>query len=176
MNTINIQVAKIESVMSIDNRGIFKRLGKLLEEQGELYEAYLLSNKEDILEEAIDNLIVLVSLAYEINKDSLFQIGHIANKGYKYGADDIHETTDLYKTNLLMKYSINIGKMADSIQKHENIISSRYKGLVTPEETLLSISDSIFNLMHFVSKISNNPLSINNLIIKKVAKWHEKVS
>lgn len=172
MNTINIQIAKVEHTMTIDNRGIFKRLGKLLEEHGELYEAYLSNHQENIVEEAIDNLIVLVSLAYEINKDSLFQIGHIVNKGFN-NENDI-EIDD--NSKLLIKYSILIGKMSDSIQKHEQIVSSRYKGGITSEETLLSISNSIFTLMNFVSRISRDSSFINQLIIDKVYKWTEKVS
>lgn len=172
MNTINIQIAKVEHTMTIDNRGIFKRLGKLLEEHGELYEAYLLNHQENIVEEAIDNLIVLVSLAHEINKDSLFQIGHITNKGFNNESNTSSEDN----SKLLMEYSILIGKMSDCIQKHEQIVSSRYKGGITSEETLLSISNSIFKLMNFVSRISKDSSFINQLIIDKVYKWTEKVS
>lgn len=71
MALLNIQINKIVEAMNIDKRGVFKRLTKLLEEQGELYEAYLSNNIPETVEEGMDNLIVLISLAYEVDKDSL---------------------------------------------------------------------------------------------------------
>lgn len=74
MGLLNIQINKIVEAMNIDKRGVFKRLTKLLEEQGELYEAYLSNNIPETVEEGMDNLIVLISLAYEVDKDSLLLV------------------------------------------------------------------------------------------------------
>ena len=176
MALLDIQINKIVEAMNIDKRGIFKRLTKLLEEQGELYEAYLSNNIPETVEEGMDNLIVLISLAYEVNKESLFLVQEVANEGIEKA---VQETANLLKPDRsfhAMNYSVSIGHVADIFQKYESVASSVYKGKATVEETLLSVNTAIFNLMKFIGLISPDVEAMNELIIKKTNKWIEKVS
>jgi NTP pyrophosphatase (non-canonical NTP hydrolase) len=176
MALLNIQINKIVEAMNIDKRGIFKRLTKLLEEQGELYEAYLSNDIPKTVEEGMDNLIVLISLAYEVDKNSLTIIQEIANEGIE---EAVQDSTLMWKSDKnfkAMTYSVSIGHVADIFQKYESVASSVYKGKATAEETLLSVNTAIFNLMNFIGLISTDVEAMNELIIKKTSKWIEKVS
>lgn len=176
MALLDIQINKIVEAMNIDKRGIFKRLTKLLEEQGEMYEAYLSNNIPETVEEGIDNLIVLISLAYEVDKDSLLLVQEVANEGIEKAIQDTAELLKPDRNFQVMNYSVSIGHVADIFQKYESVASSVYKGKATAEETLLSVNTAIFNLMKFVGLISTDVDSMNELIIKKTNKWIEKVS
>jgi NTP pyrophosphatase (non-canonical NTP hydrolase) len=176
MALLNIQINKIVEAMNIDKRGVFKRLTKLLEEQGELYEAYLSNDIPKTVEEGMDNLIVLISLAYEVDKNSLTIIQEIANEGIE---EAVQDSTLMWKSDKnfkAMTYSVSIGHVADIFQKYESVASSVYKGKATAEETLLSVNTAIFNLMNFIGLISTDVEAMNELIIKKTSKWIEKVS
>lgn len=176
MELLNIQSNKVTEAMNIDKRGIFKRLTKLLEEQGELYEAYLLNVIPSIVEEGIDNLIVLISLAYEINPESLPMVQEVANEGLEKAFDDVLTVTKSDRSLKLMNYSVAIGSVSDFFQKYENVASSAYKGKSTAEETLLSVNTAIFNLMNFVGLLCKDVNLMNEMIINKTNKWIEKVS
>jgi NTP pyrophosphatase (non-canonical NTP hydrolase) len=176
MKSIDIQIHKITEAMFIDKRGVFKRLTKLLEEQGELYEAYLSNDINETIEEGMDNLIVLISLGYEINKDSLFHIQNVANEGIKKAIDSDTNLPIVDKNVLLMNYSVCIGYVADIFQKYESVTSSLYKGKATPEETLNTVNKAILTLMNFIGCLSDDTVMMNNLIVKKTNKWIEKVS
>lgn len=176
MKSIDIQIHKITEAMIIDKRGVFKRLTKLLEEQGELYEAYLSNDINKTIEEGMDNLIVLISLGYEINKDSLFHIQTVANDGIKKSIDLEKNRLLVDKNILIMNYSVCIGNVADIFQKYESVTSSLYKGKATPEETLDTVNTAILTLMHFIGCLSDDTVMMNNLIVKKTSKWIEKVS
>lgn len=176
MALLDIQINKIVEAMNIDKRGIFKRLTKLLEEQGELYEAYLSNNIPETVEEGMDNLIVLISLAYEVNKDSLLLVQEVANEGIEKAIQDSIIMWNSDRGIKAMNYSVSIGHVADIFQKYESVSSSVYKGKATAEETLLSVNTAIFNLMNFIGLISTDVEAMNELIIKKTNKWIEKVS
>ena len=176
MALLNIQINKIVEAMNIDKRGVFKRLTKLLEEQGELYEAYLSNDIPKTVEEGMDNLIVLISLAYEVDKNSLTLIQDIANEGVEEAVKDSILMWKSDKNFKAMTYSVSIGHVADIFQKYESVASSVYKGKATAEETLLSVNTAIFDLMHFIGLLSTDVEAMNELIIKKTNKWIEKVS
>lgn len=176
MKSIDIQIHKITEAMIIDKRGVFKRLTKLLEEQGELYEAYLSNDIDKTIEEGMDNLIVLISLGYEINKDSLFHIQTVANEGIKKAIDPDTNLPIADKNVLLMNYSVCIGNVADIFQKYESVTSSLYKGKASAEETLNTVNAAILTLMNFIGVLSDDTVLMNNLIVKKTNKWIEKVS
>lgn len=176
MALLNIQINKIVEAMNIDKRGVFKRLTKLLEEQGELYEAYLSNDIPKTVEEGMDNLIVLISLAYEVDKNSLTLIQDIANEGVEEAVQDSILMWKSDKNFKAMTYSVSIGHVADVFQKYESVASSVYKGKATAEETLLSVNTAIFDLMHFIGLLSTDVEAMNELIIKKTNKWIEKVS
>ena len=176
MESINIQINKIVEAMTIDNRGIFKRLTKLLEEHGELYEAYLSNDMNKTVEESIDNLIVLISLAYEVDKNCLNTLQLLINESYDKGIADNNIMWKSDKTHLLMAYSVTTGAVADIFQKYENVISSRYKGAATADVTLASVCVAIQSLVYFISFVSKDSTLINSLMVNKTAKWLEKVS
>lgn len=176
MKSIDIQIHKITEAMIIDKRGIFKRLTKLLEEQGELYEAYLSNDINKTIEEGIDNLIVLISLGYEVNKDSLFHIQSVANNYLETAIDAANIMSKADKNIMLMNYSICIGNVADIFQKYESVTSSLYKGKATAEETLNTVTLAISTLINFMGLLSPDIDLMNNLIVKKTTKWIEKVS
>jgi len=176
MELLNIQSNKVAEAMYIDKRGIFKRLTKLLEEQGELFEAYMLNDITSVIEESVDNLIVLISLAYEINPESLPMVQEVANEGLEKAFDDMLTVTKNDRNFKIMNYSVAIGYVADFFQKYENVASSIYKGKSTAEETLLSVNTAIFNLMNFVGLLCKDVNIMNEMIIKKTNKWIEKVS
>lgn len=176
MTLLNIQINKIVEAMNIDKRGVFKRLTKLLEEQGELYEAYLSNDINKTVEEGMDNLIVLISLAYEVDKESLNIVQEVANEGIEKAVQDSLIMWKSDKGIKAMNYSVSIGHVADVFQKYESVASSVYKGKATAEETLLSVNTAIFNLMSFIGLLSTDVDAMNTLIIKKTNKWIEKVS
>jgi len=176
MKSINIQINKVNNAMQIDQRGIFKRITKLFEEHGELYEAYTLNKRDNIIEEAVDNFIVLTSLLHEVDNTLLEKSEQFAMMGLDQALKDRTLTWKTNNVSLLMNYTIVVGKMVDIIQKHEQIISSRYKGGVSKEETVDSILHSIRVLFYFIATITMNTDHINILIDKKINKWIEKVS
>lgn len=176
MALLNIQINKIVEAMNIDKRGVFKRLTKLLEEQGELYEAYLSNDIHKTVEEGMDNLIVLISLAYEVDKESLNIVQEVANEGIEKAVQDSLIMWKSDKGIKAMNYSVSIGHVADVFQKYESVASSVYKGKATAEETLFSVNTAIFNLMSFIGLLSTDVDAMNTLIIKKTNKWIEKVS
>lgn len=175
MELLNIQINKVTEAMNIDKRGIFKRLTKLLEEQGELYEAFLANDVPMTIEEGMDNLIVLISLAYEVDANSLVLVQEIANEGIEK-AEPTVMTNKADKALKAMNYSVAMGHVADIFQKYESVASSVYKGKSTAEETLLAVNTAIFALMSFIGLISKDVAFMNTLIIKKTNKWIEKVS
>lgn len=175
MELLNIQINKVTEAMNIDKRGIFKRLTKLLEEQGELYEASLANDVSMTIEEGMDNLIVLISLAYEVDANSLVLVQEIANEGIEK-AELTVMTSKADKALKAMNYSVAMGHVADIFQKYESVASSVYKGKATAEETLLAVNTAIFALMSFIGLISKDVAFMNTLIIKKTNKWIEKVS
>lgn len=176
MALLNIQINKIVEAMNIDKRGVFKRLTKLLEEQGELYEAYLSNDIPKTVEEGIDNLIVLISLAYEVDKESLKIVQKVANEGIEKAIQDSVMMWKSDRSFKAMTYSVSIGNVADIFQKYESVASSVYKGKATAEETLLSVNTSIFDLMHFIGLLTTDVSLMNDLIVLKTNKWIEKVS
>lgn len=176
MALLDIQINKIVEAMNIDKRGIFKRLTKLLEEQGELYEAYLSNDINKTIEEGMDNLIVLISLAYEVDQNSLDIIQNVANEGIQKAVQDSIMMWKSDRSFKAMTYSVSIGNVADIFQKYESVASSLYKGKATAEETLLSVNTAIFDLMHFIGLITTDVSLMNDLIVLKINKWIEKVS
>lgn len=173
---IDIQKDRVNQVMVVDRRGIFKRLSKLLEEQGELHEAYLANDIENSIEEIVDNFLVLISLAHEIDNNCFEALEQHAVRGIVHAIQDTSLMLKNDKSLLLMKYAVSIGKVSDILQKHEKIISSAYKGTVTKEEVLAVIYSSIENLMHFCGYLTTDYEILNELIDKKTLKWVEKVS
>ena len=176
MALLNIQINKIVEAMNIDKRGVFKRLTKLLEEQGELYEAYLSNDIPKTVEEGMDNLIVLISLAYEVDKESLKILQKVANEGIEKAIQDSVMMWKSDRSFKAMTYSVSIGNVADVFQKYESVASSVYKGKATAEETLLSVNTAILDLMHFIGLLTTDVSLMNDLIVLKTNKWIEKVS
>lgn len=168
---INISIAQIIKAHSIDKRGMYKRITKLTEEHGELYEAFMSNERLNVLEEGVDNLVVLVSLSYEIDNRCLDISQLKTNQSFVQKVN--HNIEPFF---LIAEYSINIGKMSDTLQKYDNIISSQYKGKSTLDNALDSIYLAIDSLMKFLLIFEPTEKELNALIIKKMTKWIEKVS
>ena len=99
---INLQLSKIAHVMSLDKRDIFHRLAKILEEQGELTKAILSQDKSEIIEETIDNLMVLTSIAYVVDERSMTEAQDIVNSIFHkniYNKDQVITLWMKYITN-----------------------------------------------------------------------------
>lgn len=170
---ILLQVDKIKDAMAMDKKDPFQRLSKLLEEQGELLEAYF-DKKDyiDTIEEAIDNLLVTSSIAYVIDHDSLIDMELVFNKGIK----DI-STYSVEKE--LINFVIQTGKISDIVQKYLKVGASCYKGSVTKEETISEIKLGIVILSKIIISLvaaQNFSLNtyVNEIINKKNNKWMEK--
>lgn len=170
---INFQVNEIQMAMNMDKKDPFQRLSKLLEEQGELLEAYF--DKGDILdsiEEAVDNLLVTTSIAYVIDNDSMQEIESLFSFNYQ---KEKFKSVDAS----LINFTIQNGKISDAVQKYLKVGASSYKGSVTKDEVLDSIKKSIIILSDVINKlveVANVDRFdyVNNLICTKNNKWLEK--
>lgn len=172
--TIFFQINKIKSSMDMDQKDAFQRLSKLLEEQGELFEAYFdNSDMVDSVEEAIDNLLVTASIAYVIDKDALEQMEYSFNSQFNTINPKISADLEL------IKLAVSSGKISDSVQKYLKVGASIYKGEMSKEDTLLQIETSIRILSNFISAILepmevDNVSYVNSIIDNKNTKWMEK--
>lgn len=170
---ISFQIDKIKASMEMDKKDPFQRITKLLEEQGELFESYFQNcDLIDSIEEAIDNLLVTISIAYVIDKDSLQDMENLFNLSIKDYKKSLVETE-------MINLAISSGRIADSVQKYLKVGASIYKGSMSKDDTLLDIEKSIL----IISKILNGLLEdmdfdkvsyINSIIDKKNSKWLEK--
>lgn len=180
---INFQVNEIKMAMSMDKKDPFQRLSKLLEEQGELLEAYF-DNADilDSIEEAVDNLLVTTSIAYVIDNDSMLEMESIFSFHYQKENKPVYNPLihSLQSVDsLLIHFSIQNGKISDAVQKYLKVGASCYKGSLSKEEVLDYIKKSIVILsqvIHKLVEIANVDRFdyVNKLICKKNSKWLEK--
>jgi hypothetical protein len=166
---INLQTFKIAQSMGFDQKNIFHRLTKAMEEQGELVGAFELNDLNETIEEAVDNLLVNTSIAYVINPASMMDAQDIVNEAFNTATFD-----NSLSQGLLMKLIIKNGLMADSIQKQQKIAASHYKGDVTDDEALQAVYSTLKVLCSFLRSITEDVDLINALILKKNQKWLEK--
>ena len=166
---INLQTFKIAQSMGFDQKNIFHRLTKAMEEQGELVEAFEIKDHEETIEEAVDNLLVNTSIAYVINPASMMKAQDIVNEAFNSATFD-----NSLSQSLLMSFVIKNGRMADAIQKHQKIAASHYKGAVTDEEALQAVYATLKVLCSFLHSVTEDVDLINALILKKNQKWLEK--
>lgn len=170
---IFLQLNKIQDAMAMDKKDPFQRLSKLLEEQGEMVEAYF-DKKDyiDTIEEAIDNLLVSSSIAYVIDHDSLIQMESIFNSSIK--------DEGIYSVEKeLINFIIQTGKISDIVQKYLKVGASCYKGSVTKEETINEIKLGIVILSKIIKRLVVREefeliSYVNSIINKKNNKWMEK--
>lgn len=170
---INFQVEYIQKSMNMDKKDPFQRLSKLLEEQGELLEAYFENGDIiDTIEEAIDNLLVTSSIAYVIEHDSLIEMESIFSFNYQ-----LNSICNVDKE--LIKFTIKTGKISDAVQKYLKVGASCYKGEISKEDTISEIKDAIIILSNIIKTLVNSlDLEkfeyVNAIIEKKNKKWLEK--
>lgn len=174
MNLLNIRSGMITEAMEIDGRDIFKRITKIQEEHGEINEAHLDGDMLEASEEGVDNMLVLASIAHMLEKSSLVAVEQHVNAAFQAGVNDSEQFTELQYCHLLMNYTVRLGRLAEAVQKYEKIGASAYKGIVTLEETLQEVYNSIDKVMFYVGKICKDHTLINELIVKKNTKWLEK--
>lgn len=166
---INLQTFKIAQSMGFDQKNIFHRLTKAMEEQGELVEAFDLKDYDETIEEAVDNLLVNTSIAYVINPASMMDAEALVNEAFNSASAD-----SSLSQNLLIKYVISNGRMADAIQKQQKIAASHYKGAVTDDEAVTAVFATLKLLCSFLRSVTQDVDKINALILKKNQKWLEK--
>jgi hypothetical protein len=166
---INLQTFKIAQSMGFDQKNIFHRLTKAMEEQGELVEAFELNDFDETIEEAVDNLLVNTSIAYVIKPSSMADAQGIVNDAFNSATFD-----SSLSQGLLMKFIIKNGRMSDAIQKNQKIAASHYKGAVTDEEALQAVYTTLKVLCSFLRSVTEDVDKINALILKKNKKWLEK--
>lgn len=166
---INLQTFKIAQSMGVDQKNIFHRLTKAMEEQGELVGAFELNDLHETIEEAVDNLLVNTSIAYVINPASMKDAQNIVNEAFNSAVFD-----SSLSQGLLMKFIIKNGLMADAIQKQQKIAASHYKGAVTDDEALQAVYATLKVLCGFLHSVTEDVDLINALILKKNQKWLEK--
>lgn len=165
---INLQISKIAESMSYDKKDIFQRITKIAEEQSELLEA--IEEKEDIaeaIEESVDNILVVSSIAYVIDPTALMAAQNVVNKAFF--AEKTQSTSQI-----LIKYLISTGKMADAIQKNQKIAASSYKGFISNEEAIEIIFAALANVARLMATLTDDIQTINEIIIRKNKKWIEK--
>jgi len=167
---INLQTFKIAQSMGFDQKNIFHRLTKAMEEQGELVGAFFeLNDLNETIEEAIDNILVNTSIAYVINPASMMDAQNIVNDAFNSATFD-----NSLSQGLLMKFIIKNGLMSDAIQKQQKIAASHYKGAVTDDEALQAVYATLQVLCSFLHSVTEDVDLINALILKKNQKWLEK--
>lgn len=166
---ISLLTVKIAQAMGYDKKDIFQRLSKLLEEQGELLEAFMLSDFNETIEEAVDNLLVVTSIAFVINPDAIKMADDVVNTAFLGFPVD-----PSISQQLLMEYIVSTGQMSDAIQKNRKVAASSYKGQVSDEEAIAVIFKSLTILSRFLASQTNDVQKINALVLKKNTKWLEK--
>lgn len=166
---ISLLTVKIAQAMGYDKKDIFQRLSKLLEEQGELLEAFMLSDFNETIEEAVDNLLVVTSIAFVINPDAIKMADDVVNNAFLGFPVD-----PSISQQLLMEYIVSTGQMSDAIQKNRKVAASSYKGQVSDEEAITVIFKSLTILSRFLASQTNDVQKINALVLKKNTKWLEK--
>lgn len=166
---ISLLTVKIAQAMGYDKKDIFQRLSKLLEEQGELLEAFMLSDFNETIEEAVDNLLVVTSIAFVINPDAIKMADDVVNNAFLGFPVD-----PSISQQLLMEYIVSTGQMSDAIQKNRKVAASSYKGQVSDEEAITFIFKSLTILSRFLASQTNDVQKINALVLKKNTKWLEK--
>lgn len=166
---ISLLTVKIAQAMGYDKKDIFQRLSKLLEEQGELLEAFMLSDFNETIEEAVDNLLVVTSIAFVINPDAIKMADDVVNNAFLGFPVD-----PSISQQLLMEYMVSTGQMSDAIQKNRKVAASSYKGQVSDEEAITFIFKSLTILSRFLASQTNDVQKINALVLKKNTKWLEK--
>lgn len=165
---INLQITKIAESMSYDKKDIFQRVTKLTEEQSELLEAHVEKNDlQETIEEAVDNILVVSSIAYVIKHTSLLEAEKVVNMAYFADKD---MSTDM----LMTKYLISTGKMSDAIQKNQKIAASSYKGFMSDDDTVATIFTALTNVARLLATVTDDIDLINDIIIRKNKKWIEK--
>ena len=166
---ISLLTVKIAQAMGYDKKDIFQRLSKLLEEQGELLEAFMLSDFNETIEEAVDNLLVVTSIAFVINPDAIKMADDVVNNAFLGFPVD-----PSISQQLLMEYMVSTCQMSDAIQKNRKVAASSYKGQVSDEEAITFIFKSLTILSRFLASQTNDVQKINALVLKKNTKWLEK--
>lgn len=169
MNTINLLAEKMKHAMSIDHRNFYARLTKLLEEQGELAESILALDSLSSVEEAVDNVLIVASIGFMVEKDSLTLFEETLNT--KYFSNHINDVNIDF-----MEYSRLIGLLSESIQKNQKTKTSHYKGYSTDEEVIKIVNLCCEKLAHILHFFSVDCAQINDLIAMKYNKWIEKSS
>lgn len=166
---INLQTFKIAQSMGFDQKNIFHRLTKAMEEQGELVEAFDLNDHDETIEEAVDNLLVNTSIAYVIDPSSMMKAEAIVNEAFSTAVHD-----NALSQRLITRFVISNGRMADAIQKQQKIAASHYKGAVSDAEAISAVFTTLQVLCSFLRSVTEDVDKINALILKKNQKWLEK--
>lgn len=170
---INLQIEKMAHAMSFDKKDLFQRLTKLLEEKGELSGAVLSNDIHEIIEEAVDNLLVIASIGYVIDHDSLPALQGFASLGFEQGIEQDKQTYD--STRQLLTYCMQAGIVAEDVQKHQKLATSFYKGTITNMEVIRNIERCIVTLATFLGEKANGDFDmVNAIILRKNNKWIEK--
>lgn len=171
---INLQTFKIAQSMGFDQKNIFHRAAKLLEEQGELSDAIDLDDLPEMIEESVDNLLVVTSIAFVLDHTAMDKAQALVNDVFLAAVAENALESDPVSIRLFLKYVGRNGKLSDAIQKQQKIAASSYKGFLTSEETLVYVLESLTLLMKFMATLTHDVDLINRLILKKNDKWLAK--
>lgn len=166
---INLLTFRIAQAMGYDQKDVFQRLSKLLEEQGELLEAFDLDDHDETIEEGVDNMLVITSIAYVIDPACMMRAEQVVIDAFKEGI-----SMNANSQSLLTSYMISTGKMSDAIQKNRKVAASSYKGNVSDAEAVEIVFATLSKLCHFIASRTSDCEKVNALILKKNEKWLKK--
>ena len=169
MLSIILQKTLVQQAMIFDKKSFSERITKLSEEQGELGEAIILKDYDESVEEAIDNMLVSLSIYLDL-KGCVDTAELLVNDSFLLGNQQFTRLQSKICIQFT-KYSVSIGLLAEAVQKFTSVRTSAYKGILTREDTLDYSKANLTASAYLLGVITKDVQKVNDIIAKKNSKW-----
>jgi NTP pyrophosphatase (non-canonical NTP hydrolase) len=163
---IDLQQKLIKNAMVFDRKTLFQRNTKLTEELGELGEAVVLNDREEMIEETIDVMLVAISVHLDLS-DAFDVLNNNVNQAF-------NEKRFSPSENITMDFITltgYVGRFAEAIQKYSNVATSSYKGTVTKQDVIDRIDKVIAQCALLIAMQTSDDKMVNEIIHRKNSKW-----
>lgn len=187
-------VPEVKQVLSMDVQRLYKlneegknpflRQTKFFEETSELAEAVICNHQpEKILGEAIDGLLMLISIAadYLDEREFVDTVPNWINDKFEQSAVAATNSIPAHFAGMLpyatLQYIAQLQYISTAVQKVEGVASSQYKGTATTHDVITHIMVSLATLMHVfvLTGATYESGDIQRIYDTKMDKW-EKVA
>lgn len=163
---IDLQQKLIKNAMVFDRKTLFQRNTKLTEELGELGEAVVLNDREEMIEETIDVMLVAISVHLDLSDDF-----DVLNKSINQTFNNKRFTSSENITMDFIALTGYVGRFAEAIQKYSNVATSAYKGSVTKQDVIARIDKVIEQCALLIAMQTSDDEIVNEIIHRKNSKW-----